>query len=389
MWRLLEADLEILVHRGSLYLPLLYDPEILEETRNPALPVTLGAPSGRDFPSFLSVQDRLFVRAVSISSLVDNYPVLFPREHADRRRLLLEQYSLTADLGGVALDPQLVTIVFHVLPHFLRRDGLSRRRRLGEGEILDLIRERVKIPPRFNQEARRFLDLNPLQEALHRLETASFSLLPPPEGLMSTAGFRAWWQKALTVRLLAEERARLLKELKDREQWAAAQEDRLAVLLYLAAKGSLELDGFGFRRLGPGQDFCIYKHTGPYVLKDFFGRCYLFPDCRVAVTTLGRLRPVVLDRYKHPFLRQHAPGQAICVGHDSRNLTFSASNVIQALEEGINALMYSYDSRLNRGYHKLDALPGTLRLVDFEDYRIPEDHPLLLSGKVQVTNRST
>jgi hypothetical protein len=320
---------------------------------------------------------------------VDHYPRVFPREHEDRRRHLKEQYSLTADLWGLNLDPKLTTIVFHILPHFLRREGLSSRQGLGEGEILDLIRERLPIPSRFHEEARRFLDVKPLEDALHRLASVPLESRPPPEGLVLTATLRAWWEEALTARLLAEERRRLLKELEGREHWAASQENRLAVLLYLAERGSLELDGFGFTRLKNGQDYRIYKRTGPYALKDFFGRLYLFPDCRVAVNTLGRLRPVVVDHYKHPFLRQHGSGQDICVGAEGQYLTFSAKNVIQVLEEGIHALFYSYDSRSRRGYHRLDALPGMLPLMDFEDYRIPADHPLIVSGQVEVKNRST
>jgi hypothetical protein len=394
MWRCLETDSEILVHQGHLYLPLLFDPEVQENCLTLASRGSWDEPSSSRFsqpsgPAVLAVRDRLFVQAVSASSLVDNYAQLFPQEHDERRRLLREQYSLAADLWGVPLDPTLVTIIFHILPHFLRRDGLPRRRRLREGEILDLIRERLPVPPRLAEKARRFLDLNPLKDAVHQLTTATLESKPPPEGLVPAAALKAWWEEALTARLLAEERARLLKELEDREYWAAAQEHRLAVLLYLADRGSLELDGFGFTRLRQGQDYRIYKRTGPYALKDYFGRLYLFPDCRVAVATLGRLRPVVVDRYKHPFLRQHGPGQEICVGPETQHLTFSAKNVIQALEEGINALCYSYDSRRRLGYHRLDALPGMMRLVDFEDYRIPADHPLVVSGHVPEKNRTT
>lgn len=393
MWRCLEADLKILVRQGILYLPLLLDPDIRRETQHRPAQVSAGAELPQNFPPesrppVLAVQDRLFVHAVSASSLLDHYPRIFPQEYENRRRLLLEQYSLAADLWGLNLDPKLITIVFYILPHFLRRDGLPKRQRLKEGEILDLIWERLQVPRRFHQEARRFLDVKPLQEALERLETAPSEAKPPPEGLMPMASWRAWWEEALAVRLLAEERTRLLKELEDREKWAAAQKGRLAVLLFLADKGSLEMDGFGFTRLGKGRDYRIYKRTGPYALQDFYGRLYLFPDCRVAVTTFGSLKPVVVDHYKHPFLRLHGSGQAICVGSESQYLAFSAKNVIQVLEEGINALLYSYNSRLRRGFHKLDSLPGMAREVEFEDYRIPEDHPLIVSGQVEVKNRT-
>ena len=394
MWRCLDASLELLVHQGYLYLPLLFDPDIHEDCRA-LVPREYGDGTSSGVApqtapaAVLAVNCRLFVQAVSVSSLVDNFPKLFPQEHAERRRLLKEQYSLTAELSGLTLDPKLITIVFHILPHFLKRERLAPRRRLGEGEVLDLIRERLQIPPHFYEGARRFLDLAPLKGALARLRNAPLKTGPPPEGLVQSAVLRAWWEQALTALLLAEERTRLLDELENRENWAATQENRLAVLLYLAERGSLELDGFGFTRLNKGQDYRIYKRTGPYALKDFFGRLYLFPDCRVAVATLGRLRPVVVDHYKHPFLRQHGSGQDICTGSEGQYLTFSAKNVIQALEEGINALFYGYDNRRRQGYHRLDVLPGMLPLMDFEDYRIPEDHPLIVSGRVEVKNRVT
>ncbi len=394
MWRCFEADLEILVHRGHLYLPLLLDPEIHQETQTPiSQSASRGESSGglTDWPTpaVLAVQDRWFVQAVRASSLIDNYAQLFPQDHEQRRRTLREHYSLAADLFGVALDPHLVTIVFHILPHFLRREGFQRRRRLQEGEVLDLIRERVQVPYYFDQQARRFLDLKPLKEALRRLETVHREPQPPPEGLVSAAKLRDWWEEVYTARLLAEERSRLFQELEERERWAAAQESRLAVLLYLAQKGSLELDGFGFCRMKKGLGYRVYKRTGPYALTDFYGRLYLFPDCRVAVNSQGRLRPVVVDHYKHPFLRRHGSGQAICMGPESQNLTFTAQNAIQVLEEGINALLYSYDGRHRAGYHRLFVLPGMMRLVDFEDYRIPTDHPLIVSGQVEVKNRAT
>jgi hypothetical protein len=206
---------------------------------------------------------------------------------------------------------------------------------------------------------------------------------------MPFSSLKAWWDEAVMTRLLVEERRRLTTEIEERGRWAAAHEGRLAVLLYLAHKGSLELDGFGFTRLKKASGYRIYKRTGPYVLQDFYGRLYFFQDCRVAVSTLGRLRPVVVDHYKHPFLRRHGPGQAICMGPENQNLFFSAKNAIRVLEEGINTLLYSYDTRRRRGYHRLDVLPGMMRLVDFEDYRIPADHPLIVSGVVEVKNRTT
>ena len=393
MWRIFAATGEILVHRGHLYVPLLRDPDIHQEIQTPVFRSPLNEKSSDSLtpsppPVIISRQHKLFIQAVTASSLVDNYARIFPAACEDRRRALREQYSLTADFYGVNLDPHLVTIVFHILPHFLRRQGFRKPRRLQEGEILDLIRERLPIPYHFEHEARRFLDTRPLEEALTRLETVSVEAPPPPEGLLPASRLQAWWEEALTARMLAAERGRLAREIKDRERWADAHERRLAVLLWLAQKGSLELDGFGFTRLKRTPGYRIYKRTGPYVLQDYYRRLYFFQDCRVAITTVGRLRPVVVDHYKHPFLRRHGPGQQICMGPENQNLLFSAQNAIRVLEEGINTLLYSYDTRRRRGYHRLDILPGMMRLVDFEDYRIPPDHPLLVSGQVEVKNQT-
>ena len=191
MWGCLEADLEILVHHGHLYLPLLVDPEIHRESQVRHIPVYgAGSRTGKLPPVSpaldLAVQGRLFVQAVSAASLVDQYNRIFPGDYDERRRLLQEQYSLTADLWDVALNPKLATIIFHILPHFLRRAGLGRRR-LGEGEILDLLGERLRVPARFFDQARAWLDVKPLKTALERLESANLESRPPPEGLVLAA----------------------------------------------------------------------------------------------------------------------------------------------------------------------------------------------------------
>ena len=163
----------------------------------------------------------------------------------------------------------------------------------------------------------------------------------------------------------------------------------MATILYLADRGSLEIDGFGFARDGEGDQYLVYKRTGEYALRDYYGRLYLFPDCRVAVSTTARLHPMVLDRYKHPFLFGHEARQDICLRHFLAPKGFSAGNVISALEEGLTTLLYGYNPRLRNGYHSLDPMTQMQRSLNFTDYRIPSDHPDIISGKVEVTNGRT
>ena len=91
-------------------MPLLVDPEIHRESQVRHIPIYGAAteldkypPSPR--PLILAVQGRLFVQAVSAASLVDQYARIFPGDYEERRRLLQEQYCLTADLWTWPLTP--------------------------------------------------------------------------------------------------------------------------------------------------------------------------------------------------------------------------------------------------------------------------------------------
>jgi len=90
----------------------------------------------------------------------------------------------------------------------------------------------------------------------------------------------------------------------------------------------------------------------------------------VAVSTVGPLRPVVLESYKHPFLLHHAPKQEICLrGYDWPS-ELTAESIIRLLEDGINALLYGYDYRRRNGYHSLDKTLYYVKTIEFADYRI-------------------
>ncbi|MCI0528506.1 MAG: hypothetical protein L0Y56_13790, partial [Nitrospira sp.] len=155
------------------------------------------------------------------------------------------------------------------------------------------------------------------------------------------------------------------------------------------------------------------KCTGEYALKDFYGRLYLFPDCRVGVSTVMPSRPFVIETYKHPFLEGHDSGQHICLRDFMPPKVFTAASVIKALEEGINALLYGYSSRRRNGYQSLDRATQHVRVTDsdqdmtlefeegtlgprrrvptvhFDDCRIPRDNPKIASGEVAITNDYT
>ena len=402
MRRLMDSDLELVVHSGFIYVPLLFDPAIEKEIHTPWKTDVL-----------IEVNGRLFVKALSVRSLVENYDKIDTESYERLRSACLQRYCHGLRLNGIAISEKLRTILLHVMPHFIRRHKSFERKRLGEEEILNLIGERITVPARYYEDAMKFLDTDSLRGALHDLEEQWATIDPLRDGLIPARKLRGWLLQALELKIVDNEKGILRQALQEREQFSEAQREYLAMLLYIAEKGSLEIDGFGFSRVGLADDYLIYRRTGEYALKDFFGRTYLFPDCRVAVSTIVPLKPVVLDTYKHPFLEGHDAGQPICLRGSSPPRVFTASNVINALQEGINALLYGYSSRRRNGYHSLDrtaSYVGTIdpddditaehedypvistsraRPINFDDYRVSSDHPKIASGQVPVTNDYT
>lgn len=276
-----------------------------------------------------------------------------------------------------------------------------------------MIEGKVSIPARCYDEARALLDTNSLRGAAKELEKQGTAIAPLKDGLTSTRRLGEWLQRAVEQRILEGEKARVRQAVQQREESPDAQRRHLAVLLHIAEEGALEIDGFGFSRIGPGDEYCVYKRTGEYALKDFYGRLYLFPECRVAVSTILPLKPFVMEHYKHPFLEGHDSGQDICMRGFSPPNVFAAATLITALEEGIQALLYGYSPRRRNGYHSLDRMTARARIgdsgeqpmvepldypvirrrhvldVDFDDYRVPRDHSKVASGLVEVTNDLT
>jgi len=383
----LNSGLEVVIKSGFLYLPLLFDPEIAGE---------IGSQQGlsRHF-SLIRVSGKLFIQTLDLASLAANYHRIHAEEYERRRGEFLRKLWPPAGEGELFLGPNLKAIIFRVLPHFWRRSSGFSRKSLGEGEILDLIREKIEDLPDFGKMAEDLAQ----SFAWHRSRTLPQRLgweepeeppAPPEEGLIAAKDLRPWLRQVLARKIWEEEKGRLEDSLKEQEELGGISPERRVVLLYLAAVGFLEIDGFGFTRLRLPDEYIIYQRTGEFALKDFLGRVYLFPDCRVAVSTLPPLKPVVLEKYKHPLLQRHAPGQAICISQDfAPPNVFSGPNAIAALEEGVNALFVNYSSRAIRGYHKLGDVKQPYQIVDFDDLKISRDHPGIVSGRIEIKNDFT
>jgi hypothetical protein len=366
MRRLIESGIDLLVESGFLYLPLLFDPSIEREiqvtpdTSRPQL----------EMGSLIELDGKHFVKTISLASLADNYEKINKNLYNQVRSTVLQKISVKLDGGGTPFGWKLITIIFQIMPYFIKKNRGLERKKFGREEVLKLIAEKVDIPQKDYERSNTFFDLRPLQEALQELDKLDSKFVLPEDGMISSGELSNWLYKALEAQIISEERTRLKAEVLKREQLVEAVKEDLGILLFIAEKGSLEINGFGFVRVGKGDDYLIYKRSGEYILKDYYGRSYLFPECRVAVPTFNPFRPVVMEKYKHPFLYAHDSGQEICLTGFNPPQEFSAKNIILVLEEGFNALLYGYDARRRRGYHSLDDPRQYVKTVEFDDYRV-------------------
>lgn len=369
--QLLHSEMGMLVKSGFVYVPLLFDPDIARELQERS--ERGGGPQGRSHDNAVPVVEldgKLYIKSVNLQSVLANYEKI-DKEGYDRvEKDLFRKYSDFPNPPSISPTGKLRSIIFGIMPYFIRKGRGFTRTKLNDEELLDLIGSQIDIPASIVEQADQAFDSGPIWRRLNELEQPEVVGEFLEDGPITAEALRQWMFKALGVPIVNRERVRLEQELCEREQFRKSKRDHVATLLYLAEEGSFELDGFGFSRIGSRDDYLIYKRTGEYILQDYYAQKYLFPDCRVAVSTNGPLRPLVVESYKHPFLVGYAPRQEICVRGYSWPDEFTTENIIKVLEEGINALLYGYDPRRRNGYHSLDPTMYYVKTVEFVDYRI-------------------
>lgn len=372
MRQVLNSEMELLIASDFIYLPLLLDPEIEKETQTLLQPEKQLEKLKNPVSSIIiKHDDKYFVKAFRIPSFLDNYQAINRYSYKRLRNDCLKKYQLEREVDDIFLDQTLRTILFQIMPHFIKKNRGLQRTKLNDEHMLDLIYEKVKIPARYFEAAKTFQDLGPLKEILKDLEDQKPVFKLPENGLYSGQQLRDWLYQAVRAKVLASEHHRIADSLQVREQFNRAKPEHIATLLYIAGSGALEIDGFGFTLSNAYKgEYLIYKRTGDYILKDYYARSYLFPDCRVAVSTYTPFRPFVIEKYKHPFLLAHKAGQEICMKNFAPSNELTAQNVIRMLEEGLTAMRYGYDGRKRNGYHSLDKMWVHIPTIDFEDYRV-------------------
>jgi len=371
MNRLLASGIDCVVRSGYLYLPLLFDPDMEHEinaTRNSTRSDEMNGLHHRG--AVIEIGGKRFIKTLDLHSLVANYEKIGKGTYDEVRSTVLDKVGRSGDRGGISFSRKLITILFEVMPYFIKLNRGFERKELSREEILELVAEKVDIPAKDYMKTKASLDLQPLKEALRDLQKLDTTYALPDEGLISSGQLNGWLHKALRAVVIDKEIARLKNEIRERQEFIDTVKGNMNALLHILEEGSLEINGFGFTRIGNSDDYVVFKHTGEYILKDYYGRAYLFPDCRVAVSTGGTFRPVVIEKYKHPFLYAHDSWQEICMRGFNPPEEFSAKNIILALEEGINALVYGFDARRRNGYHSLDPTRQYVKTVEFTDYRM-------------------
>jgi len=371
MRALLDSNIELAVESGFIYLPLLFDPSIEKEIQTLH---GLNGPQEVSRPQaskiIIKIKGKHFIKTLNLHSLLSNYETINKDSYEQFKIACIRKYHLNPEIGSITIDGKLRKILFQIMPYFIKKNRGIERKRLHEEEILDLVGEKIDVPKRYHEEAEAFLNIGILKEMLTAIEKQETSIDPPKNGLQSARELREWFIKAIDVKILEREYERLKQALEIRKQFSRTKRKHIGILLYIADMGSLEIDDFGFNRIRSDDEYLVYKHTGEYILKDYYARSYLFPDCRVAVYTYGLFRPIVMEMYKHPFLLWHRSGQEICMRDFYPPTEFTPENIINALEEGINALLYGYDSRKRNGYHSLDKTTHLVETVEFGEYVI-------------------
>ncbi len=208
MWQLLNSDLELLVESDFIYLPLLLDPEIEKEVQALLRPQrSMENPGRPESKTLITHQGRHFVKALDIHSVLENYEVINTYDYKCRRKEFLRKYQLTCEIEGILLDDTLKTILFQVMPYFIRKNRGLRRKKLKDEEILDLVGAKIDIPGKYYKEAKAFRHVEPLKAILEELENKKPLFKPPGIGLLAAHRLRDWFHEAVHAKILAKKNA--------------------------------------------------------------------------------------------------------------------------------------------------------------------------------------
>ncbi|MBU0666920.1 MAG: hypothetical protein ABIC91_08605 [Nanoarchaeota archaeon] len=371
----------VIMNKGYLYLPLLYDSDVHDDLKNRPLQTE------KKSSLLIESESEQFIKTLNLDSYVKNYEHICPKEYKQIHDKYFGQFEI-GDWKNKAVNHRLDELITDVLPQFVQTRVGLKRRKLTKIELVDLITSKCKLSNAYGKKDNDIFKVGLLENSIQELEYTKEKNDVLPEGKIRSAEFQDYMNNEIKNYILRKELSTLKAELKERKILAEKNQLYLTALDYIQQNG-IELDGFGIKPYG--SEWIVFVNTGEYALKDFDGRIYAFPNASVAVRISNKTinDPRVLNNYKHPFLSAHCSDQKICTGNTCSPTNYSSKNLVTALSIGVNTLLYGYFNKEHfGGYNSLDGKihHGNGRYIDFENYHVSPNNPKIKSGKINITN---
>ena len=345
---------------------------------------------------------KTYVKGVNLNSAIATFEKIDKEKYdsfkEDLFRRVLPEVKNAESICKMGRNGIIDTIIFEVMPYFIGKNRKCNSPEKKEGEnaaeerILELINEKKIIPSEYYEKAERYGNYKELECILEKLNSIKETRFP--EGIISPRDLENFMEKNLEARILNEKKGEIEKEIQSRKEIALKNRNYAAAMLYLKDAENFELDNFGFIKESQ-REYTAYIKTGEYALRDFSGRVYLFPSCKVGTHIEGDYgslicyHPKIIERYKHPFLPQNCENQNICIRNREYEGKIGAKRITGALEAGKDTLLFGYFNKSDfNGYLYLNGIRRNHPYsdVNFDNYLISEDDPRIKSGEIIITN---
>jgi len=226
MPQLFDPDLQLVLESKFLYVPLLFDPVVKRE-----LLETFHRDPSRKKPAqsrtdvLVKKGGRYFVKALNVYSLLENYEKIYAASYEQVKNACVKKYRYEPGLNETVVGENLRTILFHIMPHFMKKDNRLEREKLSEEHVLDMIKRKVDIPKDFSAYLEKLFLLEPLRTLLSRLDKETPKVNVPIDGLISGGELREWLRRELEIRILDTEKHRIKEQIRVREQFIQTEKN--------------------------------------------------------------------------------------------------------------------------------------------------------------------
>ena len=369
-----DAEEIFIDEKGFVYYPLLLDKSIVREAKK--------------CREIKNIGGKTYVKGMNLSKIAGSFDKIDKEKYETIKNDLFKRIMPEIDLKKIYETIEygtLKTIIFEVMPYFLEKNKKrnpfekKKEKKLTEKDILGLINENAKIPKEYYNQAKNIYRFDDSEKTLDKIKMQELKTAQKfPEGIVWTKTLETVLKRALENGILNERIKGMKEEIRLKEEIFKKSLDYAATMLYLKDAKDFELENFGFIRKSKN-DYVAYIKTEEYALRDFDGKVYLFPPCKVGVHTDNYCdqKPIVLNRYGHPFLPYSGENQYICIGNAKIRGKGLGETMISALEKGINAMLFGYLGNDNPHHHELR---------NFSHLRISANSAKIKSGKVKITN---